>query len=103
MVYENFTDVIVLSIYDGGYKASLYYNDVVYDLTNIDKETCIYEDYKFIGMNDLAINLSNLYENYIKDNNWYTFKQVAINFLFNEFDVGILVICEDGKIEIIDR
>ena len=54
--------MILLSIYDGGYKASIGYNGEVFDLTNIDEKTCIYnEDYRFMKMNDLFITLSNLY------------------------------------------
>lgn len=94
-------DTVILSIYDGGYKASVGYDEEVFDLTNIEEETCIYEDCKFVGMNDLAIELSNLYENYIKENKWYnnTNQNIVLSELLRLFKVDTIVICEDGNID----
>lgn len=95
-------DIVILSIYDGGYKASVGYDGEVFDLTNIVEETCIYdEDYKFTGMNDLAVELFNLYENYIKDNKWYnnTNYNIVLSELLRLFKVDTIIICEDGNID----
>ena len=96
------SDILILSIYDGGYKASIGYDGEVFDLINIDKETCIYdEDYNFMKMNNLAIMLSNLYEEYIKDNKWYntTNKNILLSELLHLFKVDTIIICEDGDLE----
>lgn len=95
-------DTLILSIYDGGYKASVGYDGEVFDLASIDEETCIYDkDYNFMKMNDLAIELSNLYENYIKDNKWYntTNKNIVLSELLRLFKVDTIIICEDGDID----
>lgn len=97
--------MVLLSIYDGGYKASIGYNGEVFDLTNIDEKTCIYnEDYRFMKMNDLAITLSNLYEDFIKDNKWYNHKKDALKYIFSlDGDLDYIYICEDGNIEVVKR
>jgi len=87
-------DILILSIYDGGYKASLAYDNSVYDLTRLAE----------MDLNHRNENiLSYLYNDLIKDNKWYNNKKAVLNYIFNMFDINNIIVCEDGNIEIHKR
>ena len=88
-------NILILSIYDGGYQASIGYDNCIYDLTKLD-------EYKVTDYNKNIIeNLKFIYDEYIKENNWYSYMTVIPHYLFNIFkDICAIIVCEDGYIGI---
>lgn len=95
--------MVLLSIYDGGYKASISVGvDCIYDLEKVNSNSYDYMKDKWLG--NFFKNLIILYNDFIKDNKWYNHKKDALKYIFSlDEDLEYIYICEDGNIEVVKR
>ena len=95
--------MVLLSIYDGGYKASISVGvNCIYDLEKIDSNNYDYTKDKWLGK--FFKNLILLYNEFIKNNKWYSHKKDALKYIFSlDEDLDYIYICEDGNIEVVKR
>lgn len=94
---ESMEDILILSVYDGGYQASIKYKNRIYNLTALEQVPCdiLEDEYKPIYNKFIYC-----YVNMIKEGNWTYNSRDAVYYLFDVLeDVKTIIVCEDGKID----